>query len=761
MELRATWSVSEPAMGETGKIGKYQIAEVIGSGGFATVYRAVDDRLGRQVALKVLRPDLLGDPLFVRRFYQEARTIATLRHPHIVTVFEAGEAEGRLYIAMDLATESLAGRLEAQGPLPWPEAMALLSDTARALDYAHARGVIHRDLKPANILLDSFGEALISDFGVASLLHAELRDDESVNDTLAGDTVIGTPAYIAPEIWNGKPATPASDIYALGAIAYELISGRQLFSAASKLDALSAHANGPQFAAAWAGAPAEEAEHVLRRALDRDPARRYGTATELWRELKAADPQATREMAVGGAPLPPPPAQPPGSVAHAPVAELVPVQPAAAAPQTMAARVAALSGRPGCTLVVTLAVLLALGGLGGYAILGGQQAAATSISVGPSVRPTDEPATAAPADAEATNGALATATSERITQITAEARATQTADAAAHTTASAIAALEIAAASATVAPAAPSATSPPATSPPATSPPATTAPSTTRAPATTAPTRAPQPTRTPAPPASATAVAQQPGGAFLGGGSGDYFTARLDGPVNDGGTGSGGSCIIGTVKKSNGGVFQSFDVQVSDGRETRRASTSGAGEYSICGLGGGNWGVAVYAYDGFDVPSSEEAKHQVRLRASGAAGEVFYVHFVARAGIVEPTAVPTPVPSPTPFARYDGQWAGELQGITGDQSFNGRFTFYIQGGRVTSTGSSGASCFWDDRGISISVSDAGFTIGKRVAGADQIYYDVVATFSSETMASGKLYADNGGAAPCIRDATWSARRTGS
>ena len=228
------------------------------------------------------------------------------------------------------------------------------------------------------------------------------------------------------------------------------------------------------------------------------------------------------------------------------------------------------------------------------------------------------------------------------------------------------------------------------------------------------------------------------------------------------GGGSSGSCISGKVRRSNGGLFQSFDVQISNGRETRRANANfSSGEYSICGLGADIWGVAVYAYDGFDVPSSEEAKHQVRLRTSGVDGEQFYVNFTARAGIVEPTPVPTAIPTATPFSRFDGTWRGELRGISSDASFSGRFDFVIKDGRLIYSGSSGASCGWEDYGLTVAVSEAGFSFGKRVAGDERIYYEARGTFSSANEATGTLYGDDGSGTPCIRDATWTARRTGS
>jgi hypothetical protein len=343
--------------------------------------------------------------------------------------------------------------------------------------------------------------------------------------------------------------------------------------------------------------------------------------------------------------------------------------------------------------------------------------------------------------------------------ITAEAGVTRTADAAAAETTTAIAATETAGAIAAAEPSATGQPAPSATSQPAPSATSQPAPSATSQPAptrTTGPTRTPAPTSAPSPQPTATS---EPGGSVLSRGNGDYFTARVDGPVIEGG--ASGSCIIGTVRRSGGGLFQSFDVQVSNGRETRRASASfGSGEYNICGLGADTWGVAVYAYDGLDVPSSEEAKHQVRLRVSGASGERFFVHFTARAGIPEPTAVPTVAPTATPFSRFDGTWEGELRGVTGDTSFAGRFAFVIKEGRLLYTGSSGASCAWEDYGLAVAVGEGGFRVGKRVGGNERIYYEAVASFSSATEATGTLYGDDGGGAPCIRDATWTARRTG-
>ncbi len=152
------------------RLGKYDIQETIGVGGFATVYRVVDTTLNRQVALKVLHPQLLTDPTFVGRFQREAQALANLRHPHIVTVYQVGEVEGLLYIEMELAHgPSLAEIIAQRGRIPWEEVLALLKPVCESLDYAHGQGVVHRDLKPANVLLDKERGPLLTDSGISWL----------------------------------------------------------------------------------------------------------------------------------------------------------------------------------------------------------------------------------------------------------------------------------------------------------------------------------------------------------------------------------------------------------------------------------------------------------------------------------------------------------------------------------------------------------------------------------------------------------------
>jgi serine/threonine-protein kinase len=217
-----------------------------------------------------------------------------MRHPNIITVYEVGEADGRLYIAMELANgPSLAQTIADRGRLAWNEMLAILKPGCDALDYAHAQGIVHRDLKPANILLDKDRGALLTDFGFARIMG-----DNSVSMSLSGG-ILGTPAYIAPEVWELEVAKPAADIYALGCVVYEMLTGQVLFTGKTPMQIMRAHDQGPQWSPtpAWsAGAPAG-VETVLRQALARQPDARYSSAGAVWQALSdlEADAQANRE----------------------------------------------------------------------------------------------------------------------------------------------------------------------------------------------------------------------------------------------------------------------------------------------------------------------------------------------------------------------------------------------------------------------------------------------------------------------------------
>ncbi len=183
------------------RLGKYIIHEELGRGRFAVVFRATDTALAKHVALKILHPALRTDPLFVARFQNDARAAAQLEHPHIISVYDYGDLDGRLYIAMQyLAGGSLAERIAQKGRVTFAEASRVVDEIAQALDYAHGRGFIHRDVKPTNILFNARDEAVLTDFGLVKAA------DESIIARSSAGGVVGTPAYIAPEVWEGKAA---------------------------------------------------------------------------------------------------------------------------------------------------------------------------------------------------------------------------------------------------------------------------------------------------------------------------------------------------------------------------------------------------------------------------------------------------------------------------------------------------------------------------------------------------------------------------
>jgi len=198
------------------KIGRYEIRSELGRGGMATVYQGYDPRFEREVAVKVLPPELLhADPQFKLRFEREAKIIAQLEHSSIVPVYDVGDEEGQPYFVMRYMNGgSLSERIKAR-IMTVEEATKILAQIAPGMDEAHSKGIVHRDLKPSNILFDSRGTPYISDFGIAKLSQAQVS-------SVTGSAIIGTPAYMAPEQASGEAVDGRSDIYALGIILYEM-----------------------------------------------------------------------------------------------------------------------------------------------------------------------------------------------------------------------------------------------------------------------------------------------------------------------------------------------------------------------------------------------------------------------------------------------------------------------------------------------------------------------------------------------------------
>jgi hypothetical protein len=257
---------------------QYRIERLLGRGGMGAVYLAHELALDRDVAIKVLPPEHAGTPQVRERFQREARTAARLSHPHIVPLHTFGEVSGLLYFVMGhVAGESLAARLRRGGPLDTEAARAILVSMCDALAYAHAKGIVHRDIKPDNILIDAAsGAPMLTDFGIAKAMLGDAQ-------LTAAGHLIGTPDYMSPEQASGRPDVgPRSDLYSLGVVAYEMLSGRRPFEAATPLEALTARlGKDPKPLGSVAAGVAPDLASALDRCLQRDPANRWADAKSL------------------------------------------------------------------------------------------------------------------------------------------------------------------------------------------------------------------------------------------------------------------------------------------------------------------------------------------------------------------------------------------------------------------------------------------------------------------------------------------------
>jgi serine/threonine protein kinase len=295
----AAGAPAEPSVG--GQLGKYVILRQLGAGGMGVVYEAEDALLKRRVAVKLLPSSVAADPVALQRFLREAQAAARLNHPNVVAIHEIDQREGTYYIVMELVPGGTAqARLNDGGPLPWEEATRMAVEACRGLAAAHAAGLIHRDLKPGNLMYAADGSVKLADFGLAKVTG---NADGSV--TALGQ-VMGTPHYMSPEQCRGEPLDPRSDVYALGATYYALLTGRPPYEAGTAVGILFAHCGSPipDPRARNPGIP-EACTAVVRRALAKEPAQRFASAAEMLAALEALRPPPAEERTVPASVRPP------------------------------------------------------------------------------------------------------------------------------------------------------------------------------------------------------------------------------------------------------------------------------------------------------------------------------------------------------------------------------------------------------------------------------------------------------------------------
>ncbi|GAB4552132.1 MAG: hypothetical protein OHK0023_19750 [Anaerolineae bacterium] len=264
-------------------VGQFEIKDVVGGGGMGTVYRAVQVGIGREVAVKVLNADLTDSEQFIARFEREAQTIASLEHAHIIPLYSYGKHETYIYLVMPLKTGGNLGKLiqETKGRMPIPEVSRIINQISSALDHAHLKGIIHRDLKPANILLDEGNNVFLTDFGIARRLGE--------TKLTAPGTVVGSPTYMSPEAWRGEDPSPETDVYSLGVILFELLTGQPPFVEKVPTRLMMMHLNdAPPSLLAFRPDLPSEFEVVFQRALSKERQDRFHSAGEFAQWVKAA-----------------------------------------------------------------------------------------------------------------------------------------------------------------------------------------------------------------------------------------------------------------------------------------------------------------------------------------------------------------------------------------------------------------------------------------------------------------------------------------
>src|SRR5437867_3505121 len=278
------------------QLGFLQITALLGRGGMGEVYRARDTKLKRDVAIKILPEEFSRDADRVSRFQREAEVLASLNHPNIAAIYDLQEANGSRYLVLELVEgETLADRI-ARGPIPVEEAFDIAKNICEALEAAHEKGIIHRDLKPANVKITPDGKVKVLDFGLAKALEGTsgrttLSNSPTVVNTLAGTNagvILGTAAYMSPEQARGFAADQRSDVFSFGCVLYEMLTGKQAFQSDTVSDILAAVlAREPDFALLPANVNPKIPD-LLRRALEKNPKRRWHAVADLRFEIEAA-----------------------------------------------------------------------------------------------------------------------------------------------------------------------------------------------------------------------------------------------------------------------------------------------------------------------------------------------------------------------------------------------------------------------------------------------------------------------------------------
>ncbi len=272
-----------PVLGIGSEVGKYRILEQIGAGSMAEVYKALQLSVNRTVAIKVMSPMLLNtDPQFLMRFRQEAWIVAALEHPYILPVIDFGEQREILYLVLRYVNGGTLRDLLKAGPQPWSVILRYVKEIGEALDYAHGLGFVHRDIKPGNVLLDAQGNPFVADFGLAKIVGGG-------SITQSGVGMIGTPHYMSPEQGLGRPVDGRSDLYALGIMLYEMLTGKVPYDADSTVGIVMKHIHAPVPSALGVNPDLPKAiDEILTRVLAKSPPDRYHTAAEFTEALEQA-----------------------------------------------------------------------------------------------------------------------------------------------------------------------------------------------------------------------------------------------------------------------------------------------------------------------------------------------------------------------------------------------------------------------------------------------------------------------------------------